>query len=81
MAQAIGKYFGKLVDMLARTGDALPPLKIYESLFPTQERLVQAISVACVDVIVFCTKVKDVFWRGNAYLVGPAFDSHPESCN
>lgn len=50
--------------MFARIGDVLPRFQIYEKLFPNHERLTHALSVAYVDVIVFCSDAKGVFRRG-----------------
>ena len=50
--------------MLARIGDVLPRFQVYEKLFSNHERLKHALSVAYVDVIVFCSDVKEVFRRG-----------------
>lgn len=64
IAREFGKYFEKLVDMLARIGDILPRFQVYEKLFRNHERLVHALSVAYVDVVVFCSDAKAVFRRG-----------------
>ena len=50
--------------MFARIGDVLPQFQVYEKLFSNHERLTHALSVAYVDVIVFCSDVKAVFRRG-----------------
>lgn len=50
--------------MFARIGDVLPRFQIYEKLFPHHERLTQALSIAYVDVIAFCSDAKAVFRRG-----------------
>ena len=49
--------------MLARIGDILPRCRIYESLFYSHERLLQAISVAYLDIIHFCVDAKAIFRR------------------
>ncbi|MCJ1457100.1 hypothetical protein MMC28_007466 [Mycoblastus sanguinarius] len=64
VAREFGKYFERIVEMLARIGDVLPRFRVYENLFPSHERLVQALSFAYVDIIVFCTKSKAVFRHG-----------------
>lgn len=64
IAREFGKYFDKLVDMFARIGDVLPQFQVYERLFPNHERLIHALSVAYVDVIVFCLDAKAIFRRG-----------------
>ena len=64
IAREFGKYFEKLVDMLARIGDVLPRFHVYEELFPSHERLTHALSVTYVDIIVFCSDTKAVFRRG-----------------
>ena len=33
LAREFGKYFEKLVEMLARIGDVLPRFRVYEKLF------------------------------------------------
>lgn len=64
IAREFGKYFEKLVDMFARIGDVLPRFQVYEKLFPNHKRLTHALSVAYVDVIVFCSDAKAIFRRG-----------------
>ena len=64
LAREFGKYFERIVEMLARIGDVLPRFRVYEDLFPSHERLMQALSVAYVDIITFCTKSKAVFRHG-----------------
>lgn len=34
LAREFGKYFERLVEMLARIGDVLPRFRVYENLFP-----------------------------------------------
>ena len=55
--------------MFARIGDVLPRFQVYEKLFPDHERLIHALSVAYVDVIVFCSDAKAVFRRGQRALL------------
>ena len=50
--------------MFARIGDVLPRFQVYEKLFPDHQCLIHALSVAYVDVIVFCSDAKAVFRRG-----------------
>ena len=50
--------------MFSRIGDVLPQFQVYEKLFRNNERLIHALSVAYVDVIVFCSDAKAVFRRG-----------------
>ena len=50
--------------MFASIGDVLPRFQVYEKLFHNHERLIHALSVAYVDVIVFCSDAKAVFRRG-----------------
>ncbi|KAL8727649.1 MAG: hypothetical protein Q9166_005885 [cf. Caloplaca sp. 2 TL-2023] len=64
LAREFGKYFERIVDMFAEVGDALPRFRVYENLFSSQERLVQALSVVYVDILTFCTEAKAVFRRG-----------------
>ncbi|CAD6575359.1 MAG: hypothetical protein ASARMPREDX12_007236 [Alectoria sarmentosa] len=66
IAREFGKYFDKLVEMFARIGDILPRFRTYERLFSNHERLIQALSVAYLDIIVFCTDAKAVFRRGKS---------------
>lgn len=68
IAREFGKYFEKLVDMFARIGDVLPRFQVYEKLFPGHQRLTYALSMAYVDIIVFCSDAKAVFRRGRASL-------------
>ncbi|KAL8992330.1 MAG: hypothetical protein Q9169_007181 [Polycauliona sp. 2 TL-2023] len=63
LAGEFGKYFERIVDMFAGIGDLLPRFRLYENLFPSHERLVQALSVAYVDILTFCTDAKAVFRR------------------
>lgn len=55
--------------MFARIGDVLPRFQVYEKLFPDHERLIHALSVAYVDVVVFCSDAKAVFRRGQRALM------------
>ena len=50
--------------MFARIGDVLPRFRTYERLFSNHERLVEALSVAYLDIIMFCTNAKAVFRHG-----------------
>ncbi len=50
--------------MFARIGDVLPQFHVYEKLFPNHERLTHALSMAYMDIIVFCSDAKAVFRRG-----------------
>lgn len=63
LAREFGKYFERIVDMFARIGDLLPRFRVYENLFPSHERLVQALSITYVDILTFCTEAKAVFRR------------------
>jgi hypothetical protein len=47
--------------MFVRIGDVLPRFRVYEKLFPSHERLVQALSVVYVDILRFCTDAKAIF--------------------
>lgn len=47
--------------MFTRIGDNLPRCQIYQSLFPSHGRLLQAISVVYLDVIHFCVEAKTIF--------------------
>ena len=51
--------------MFERIGDILPRFQAYERLFPSNERLVQSLSIVYVDILKFCSDVKAVFRRGN----------------
>lgn len=64
LASEFTKYYERIVDMFVRIGDLLPRFRVYENLFPSHERLVQALSVVYVDVLTFCTEAKVVFRRG-----------------
>ncbi|KAL8655330.1 MAG: hypothetical protein Q9226_003086 [Calogaya cf. arnoldii] len=61
LACEYSKYFERIVDMFASIGDLLPRFRVYENLFPSQERLVQALSITYIDVLTFCTEAKAVF--------------------
>lgn len=50
--------------MFVRIGDLLPQFRVYEKLFPSPERLVQALSLAYVDIITFCAHAKAIFRYG-----------------
>ncbi|KAI4105620.1 MAG: hypothetical protein LQ345_007220, partial [Seirophora villosa] len=63
LAHEFGKYFERIADMFARIGDLLPRFRVYENLFPSHERLVQALSITYVDILAFCTEAKAVFRR------------------
>jgi len=47
--------------MFTRIGDVLPRFRLYERLFPSHERLVQALSVVYLDILTFCNDAKTVF--------------------
>ena len=64
LAKVFGKYFEKLVDMLARIGDILPRFRVYEALFSSHERLVQALSASYLGILKFSVDAKAVFRRG-----------------
>ena len=64
LAKVFGKYFEKLVDMLARIGDILPRFRLYEVLFSSYEQLVQALSASYFEILRFCVEAKAVFRRG-----------------
>ena len=64
IAHEFGKYFDKLIEMFARIGDVLPRFRTYERLFSNHESLIQALSMAYLDIITFCTNAKAVFRRG-----------------
>jgi hypothetical protein len=49
------------MDMFTRIGDVLPRCRVYHSLFPSHERLLQAISIAYLDIIHFCIDAKTTF--------------------
>lgn len=53
--------------MFVRIGDVLPRFRVYESLFPNHERLVQSLSMAYVDIIEFCSECKAVFRHGQRF--------------
>lgn len=50
--------------MFARIGDVIPRFKTYERLFSIHERLVDALSIAYLDIITFYTNAKAVFRPG-----------------
>lgn len=64
IAREFSKYFDKPVEMFARIGDVLPRFRTYERLFSNHENLIQALSMAYLDIIAFCTNAKAVFRRG-----------------
>ena len=64
LAREFGKYFDRIVEMLARIGDVLPRFRLYEEMYPNHERLIQTLSATYVDIIAFCTKSKAVFHHG-----------------
>lgn len=61
IAQSIEKYFQKIMTMLGRIGDVLPRCQVYQNLFSTNQRILQLISVAYVDIIYFCWTAKKSF--------------------
>ncbi|KAI9861085.1 MAG: hypothetical protein M1813_005514 [Trichoglossum hirsutum] len=61
IAKTFEKYFKKLIDMFMWIGDILPRCRVYWSLFPSHEQLLQAISLAYLDVIHFCVDAKAIF--------------------
>jgi hypothetical protein len=50
--------------MFARIGDVLPRFRVYEKLFPDHGYLISALSVAYVDIVIFCIDAKMVFRKG-----------------
>ena len=64
--------------MLTRIGDNLPRCQIYQSLFPSHGRLLQAISVVYLDVIHFCVEAKTIFRKLKKSSTGEPFISQPE---
>ena len=65
--------------MFNRISDLLPRLRIYESLFPTHERLVQSLSKVYFDVLQFCLDAKTMFRRAKRTvftLVWKPFERH-----
>ncbi|KAL9035547.1 MAG: hypothetical protein Q9180_004806, partial [Flavoplaca navasiana] len=63
LAREFAKFFERFVDMFATIGDLLPRFRVYESLFPSHERLVQALSTVYVDILTFCSEAKSIFRR------------------
>ena len=63
IAKEFQKYFKNLIDMLSRIGDNLPRCRIYQTLFPSHGRLLQAVSVVYLDIIEFCMDAKTTFRR------------------
>ncbi|KAI9769861.1 MAG: hypothetical protein M1839_003580 [Geoglossum umbratile] len=61
IAKTFEKYFKKLIDMFTRIGDVLPRCQVYHSLFPSHERLLQAISMGYLDIVHFCINAKAMF--------------------
>lgn len=49
--------------MFVEIGELLPRLHVYEKLFPTHERLVQALIVIYCDLIHFCSNAKHALRR------------------
>ena len=68
LASEFQKYFDKLVDMFVRIGDVLPQFRVYEKLFSSHERLVQALSEVYIDILKFCADAKAVFRKGRPSL-------------
>jgi hypothetical protein len=54
--------------MFTRIGDVLPRFQLYEALFPSHERLVQALSVVYLDILIFCIDAKAVFRKAKSPL-------------
>jgi hypothetical protein len=63
ISQEYSEYFGKLVEMFARIGDALPRFRAYEMLFPNHEGLRQALCNAYLNILTFCIDAKSIFLR------------------
>ena len=53
--------------MFARIGDVLPRFRTYEKLFSNYERLIEALSIAYLDIITFCSDAKAVFRSRSSY--------------
>ena len=63
--------------MLTRIGDNLPRCQIYQSLFPSHGRLLQAISVVYLNVIHFCLEAKMIFRKLKKSSTCELFTSQP----
>src|SRR5438034_4439940 len=59
--------------MFARIGDNLPRCQVYQSLFPSHGRLLQAISVVYLDIIYFCVDAKTTFRKLKKSTTGKVF--------
>ena len=57
----MGKYYDKLVDMLARIGDVLPRFRIFEALLSSHKRLVQVLSQSYLSILTFTVEAKAIF--------------------
>lgn len=67
MASEFERYYGKLVDMLARIGDVLPRFSTYARLYSNHENLLEALAVVYLDVISFCMDARKVFEQGRKH--------------
>ncbi|MDI1487058.1 MAG: hypothetical protein OHK93_006321 [Ramalina farinacea] len=63
LASEAGQYFERISSMFVEIGELLPRLHVYEKLFPTHERLVQALIVIYCDLIHFCSNAKHALRR------------------
>jgi hypothetical protein len=52
--------------MLAKIGDVLPNFRVYERIFAGHPALINALSEVYLDVIKFCSKVKDIFLKAKS---------------
>ncbi|KAI5838978.1 hypothetical protein DFP73DRAFT_519351, partial [Morchella snyderi] len=66
IAREFESYFEKVVDMLAKIGDNLPNFRVYERIFAGHHAVFNALSDVYLDVIEFCSKVKDVFLKAKS---------------
>ncbi|XTI93507.1 hypothetical protein V2W45_1251885, partial [Cenococcum geophilum] len=61
IAKEYQKCFKNLINMFTRIGNNLPRCRIYQALFPSHGRLLQAISIVYLDIIHFCVDAKTIF--------------------
>ena len=61
------------MDMFDRIGDVLPRFRVYERLFASHTRLIQAISQAYLDIVAFCSRCKAAFRKGQRFICMTGF--------
>ena len=63
-----GKFQERMVDMFAQIGNVLQRFRIYQAFFHNHERLLYSLSNAYLEVLSFCTSMKNFLLRTRSSL-------------